>query len=91
MLTFDDLLEASDSLLDRNVLALHTGELLRNAERLGEETLDLTRSCDCELIVVVEFVHTEDRNDILEFIVTLESSLYRASYLVMLIADDLGG
>ena len=50
MLAFDDLLEGTDGLLQGDVLALVTGELLGNMEGLGQETLDLTGTVNDGLV-----------------------------------------
>ena len=44
MFAFEDLLEALDSLGKRHVAALQAGKLSSNEERLGQESLDLSRS-----------------------------------------------
>ena len=49
MLAFDDLLEAADGLLERNILALVAGELLGNGEGLAQEALHLTGAVDGQL------------------------------------------
>jgi hypothetical protein len=41
-----------------------------------------------ELVVFGQLVHTEDRDDVLQFLVTLQNVLNAASTVVVLLADD---
>src|SRR5262249_3395685 len=66
-----------------------TGELSRNEEGLREELLDLTSAGDDQLVVFGEFVHAQDRDDILKIFVTLQDLLHVARYLIVLLADNL--
>ena len=86
----NDLLEASDRFLQGNVLALHARELLRNVERLGKETLDLSCTAYGELVLVGKLVHAHDSDDILKLGVSLENVLYGSCSLVMLLTDNVG-
>jgi hypothetical protein len=61
----DDLLERADGVLQRNKLALITGEDLRDLEGLRHETLDLTRTLDL-VDSVVSNVYRDDMNSSLQ-------------------------
>ena len=91
MLAFDDLLEATDGLLDRHIAALETCKLLGYAEGLGHEALYLTSTGYDELILVRELVHTQDGDDVLQLLVTLQDLLNLTRYIVMLETNHLGG
>lgn len=54
-----------DSLLKRHQFASMTGEHFSNLERLRQESLDLTGTSYCQLVVFRQLVHTQDGNDIL--------------------------
>ena len=87
MLACKDFLEASDGFLQRNVSAGGAGELFSYEERLRQESLDLSCTSNDDFIVVGKFFHTEDGDDILEFLVTLQNSLYAAGYFVVFFAE----
>src|SRR5688572_8696714 len=67
-----DLLEARDRLLEGHVLAGAAHELRGHEERLRQELLDLARSRHGQLVVLAELVHAEDRDDVLQILVTLQ-------------------
>src|SRR6188472_4009344 len=84
-----DFLEAADGLRDRHLPSLSTGEHLRRAERLAEETLDLPRPIHGDLVVGRQFIHAEDRDDVLQILEALEHALHAARDVVVVLADDL--
>src|SRR3954453_8417938 len=75
VLALGDLLEATDRLGDRDVLARGAGELLGDVERLREEALDAAGAADDELVLVAQLVDAEDRDDVLELLVALQDLL----------------
>ena len=79
-----DHLEALDSFLDRNVLTRDACEVFSYVERLRQELLDLSCTVYDLLILFLEFLHTEDRDDILQFSVTLERFLNSSCYFIVL-------
>ena len=81
--------ESAQSLLQRNIASRHTGKLLCHREALGQETLNLTGTVYCQLILLGQLVHTHDGDDILQLLITLQHLLYRTGYLVVLVAYDL--
>ena len=88
MLAFDDLAEAADRFLERNVAAFDAGELLGDGERLGQEALDLAGAADGQLVLFGELVHTHDRDDVLKLLVALKDALDLSGDLVVFDADD---
>src|SRR5690554_5292616 len=86
--TRQDTLEATDSVFQRNVLTRCTGEDFGNEERLGQEALDLTRTGYGLLIFFRQLVHTQDRDDVLQFLVALQSLLYATSHIVVFLTDN---
>src|SRR5699024_2923770 len=56
----DDHLEAADRLLERHIFARDSGECLSYEERLGQESLDLSGTHYCRLILIGQLLHTED-------------------------------
>ena len=91
MLAVDDLLEATDGLLQGDIFALITGELLRHGEGLGQETLDLPGTVDYQLVLVTQLVHAHDGDDVLQLLIALEDALDSPGGLVMLLSHDLRG
>ena len=77
-LTVDDRTESADSLLHRHILAGYTGEVLCHMEGLGQETLDLTGTIYGYLILIGQFLHTQDGDDVLQFLVLLQHCLHLA-------------
>lgn len=67
-LTFDDHLEAADGFLQRHVLARRAREHFSNVERLRQETLDLTRARDRQLVFRRQFVHAQNRDNVAQFL-----------------------
>src|SRR4051812_44571027 len=69
--SFDQLAERGNRLVDRNEPAGITGELFCNEVRLGKEPLDLSSARHQQLVVVRQLVDTEDRDDVLQLAVPL--------------------
>src|SRR5690349_10869576 len=88
MLAFSDLAEASNGVFEFYVLAGAARKLLRDVERLREESLNLSRARHNQLIVIRQLVDTENRDDVLKVLVALENSLYFLSSAVVIFADD---
>ena len=59
-------------------------------ERLAEKALNLARAQDGEFVLGTQFVHAENRDDVLEIAVTLQHFLDAARDGVMLFADNVG-
>lgn len=90
MVTSEDLLARLDSVLERNETALNTREDLSDSERLAHEPLHLSGSLDGELVLLGQFVHTQNGDDVLERLVVLEQLLNTGSDVVVLLTDDCG-
>src|SRR5678816_44384 len=88
VLAFQDLLEGSHSVGDGNLLARHAGENFRHTEWLAEEPLDLARTEYGELVIGGNLIHAENRDDVLQVLVTLQHTLNSASNFVVLLAND---
>src|SRR5436190_198688 len=90
VLAVEDLAEAADRLPDRDVHAVAAGELLRDEERLREETLDLAGAVDGQTVLVRQLLDPEDGDDVLELPVALEDLLDLGGGAVVILAQDLG-
>src|SRR5687768_17044072 len=84
----EDSLEAADGVGQRDDLAVLAREHLRDVERLRQEAAHLARAEHGLLVFFAELVHAEDRDDVLQFLVTLQHGLDAASGVVVLFADD---
>src|SRR5574343_371008 len=82
-------LEALDRFLERNELARRTGKDFSNVERLRQETLNLTRTGNGQLVFRRQFVHTQNRDDVTQFLVALQRHLHGTGNRVVLFTDDL--
>src|SRR3954469_9142633 len=89
VLALGDLLEGLDGFLQRHGGARDVGELLRHVGVLGEELLDPARPRDGDLVLFRERVHTEDGDDVLQFLVLLQDLLHPDGHVVVLLADVL--
>src|SRR5574343_244415 len=82
-------LEALDRFLERNELARRTGKDFSNVERLRQETLNLTRTGNGQLVFRRQFVHTQNRDDVTQFLVALQRHLHGTGNRVVLFTNDL--
>src|SRR4051812_12704300 len=87
-LALEDLLEARDGVLDRDVGARPTGEHLGDRERLRREPLEPAGSRDGRLVLFRQLVDPEDRDDVLQVAVALEHALRLLRDVVVLGTDD---
>ena len=55
-----------NSLFQRDKLSRVSSEDLSNLERLGEELLNLTSTGHGQLVLLRQFIHTQDSNDVLQ-------------------------
>src|SRR5690606_37656243 len=86
VLTGQDAGETTDGLLQRHVLAGGTGEHFGHVERLRQEALDLTGAGHQLLVGLGQLVHTQDGDDVLQFLVALQHVLHAARGVVVLLA-----
>ena len=63
--------EAADNLLDGYHYARNAGKLLSHGERLALETLYTACTVDGQAILIREFVHTQNGDDVLQFLILL--------------------
>jgi hypothetical protein len=57
---------------------LHAGELFGHVEGLGEEALDLAGAGHGQAVFFGQFVHAQDGDDVLQFLVALQDLLHAA-------------
>src|SRR5947209_18218327 len=88
VLSFDDFLEAFHGVSDFHVTAWRSRELLGNVERLRQESLNLAGSAYGEFLVLAQFVHTQNCDDVLQVFVGLDSLLHCLSNVVMLLPNN---
>src|SRR5574343_1377426 len=84
-----DALEALDRFLEGNELARRAGEDFSNVERLGQEALNLTSARHGQLVFRRQFVHTQNRDDVTQFLVALQVHLHRTGNGGVLFTNDL--
>src|SRR6185369_3074972 len=88
VLAVAETLEAFDRVLKIDELAGGTGKHFGDVERLREEALDFARAGDSQLVVFRQLVHSQDGDDVLQRLVTLENLLNLPRDGVMLLADN---
>ena len=86
MLTVNDLAEASNRILEFDVLPFQSGELRRNEKWLREETLYAARARNDQLVFVGQFIKSQNRNDVLQIFVTLQHAFHVLRRCVVLSA-----
>src|SRR5579859_4940890 len=69
ILAVDDALEALDRVFELHEHARRAGEHFGDMERLRQEALDLAGARDDQLVVFRQFVHAQDRDDVLQRLV----------------------
>src|SRR5690606_25766896 len=82
--------EVVDGLLQRNHRTGLTGELLGDDEVLTQELLQATGAADEDLVLFGELVHTEDGDDVLQFLVLLQDALDLVGHREVPLTDDRG-
>src|SRR6266852_468527 len=90
VLALQNLGEALHRLADLDVLALAPRETLRDAEGLGEKSLDLACARDRQLVVLRQLLHAEDGDDVLQVLVALHGFLDALGGVVVCLPDDRG-
>lgn len=78
--------ECFDGLVRRNVGARTAGELLGDVEVLAKELLDLTGAVHSGLIFFAELIDTDQGDDVLQLLVTLQNRLDAVGALVVSLA-----
>mmetsp|Transcript_41840 Transcript_41840/g.126881 ORF Transcript_41840/g.126881 Transcript_41840/m.126881 type:complete len:271 (+) Transcript_41840:322-1134(+) len=90
MLTVDDTLESTNCFFKGDKLALSASEHLSDMERLRHELLHLTRTGNCQFIILRELVHTKDGDNVLQTLVVLKDLLGGTGNLVVVVTNDTG-
>src|SRR5690554_984274 len=88
ILTVQNAVETTDGFLQGHVFTRRTGEYFRNEERLRQEALDLTRTGYGLLVFFRQFVHTQNRDDVLQLLVTLQGLLNATCDVVVFLTDN---
>ncbi len=83
-------LEAGNRILQGDIFAGGAGEHFRNVERLGQEALDFPRAGHRLLVFFGQFIHTENGDDVLQFLVALQNRLHATGHVVVFLADHQG-
>src|SRR5947199_9726075 len=82
------LLEAADCFRHRYLLALAASKHLRHTERLAQEALDLARTEYRHFVFRGEFIHPENRDNVLQIFVALQYLLHASGHVVVFLTDD---
>ena len=78
----------ANGIFQLDVHARVASKFLSHVEWLRQETLDAASPSNDLLLVVRQFFHTEDGDDILQFFVLLQHSLHLARHAVMFLTND---
>ena len=89
--TIHDHIKATDRLVDGHQYTFQASELLSHMEGLGQEALYLTGTCYGHLVFVAQLIQTQDGDDILQFLITLQDQLNPVGRVVVGIPYDEGG
>src|SRR6267378_1623338 len=84
----ENFFKTADCFRNRNILALIAGENLCHVEGLAKEPLNLACAMNSDLVLWTQFIHSENRDDVLKIFVTLQHSLHTSSDVVMFFTDD---
>ena len=79
MLACKDFLEAADGFLQGYVSAGGARKLFSYEEGLRQESLYLSCAGYDDFVIIGKFFHAQDGDDILQFFVALQNSLYAAA------------
>src|SRR4029077_8569514 len=90
VLAFQHLAEAAHRVCNLHIASLQAGKLLGNVKRLREELLNFARARHDYFLVFAEFIDTQNGNDVLQVIISLQNFLYALGHIVVLLPDDSG-
>lgn len=85
---FHDAFKATDGVFQRHVFARRTGKDFCHEERLGREALDLTRASYHQFVFFRQFVHTEDGDNVFQFLITLQDGLNATRGVVVFLTNN---
>src|SRR5699024_2530187 len=77
-----------DGICQRHVRAWQAGELLCDEEVLAQEALNATCALNGDLVIFGQLVHTQNRDNILQFLVLLQNVDHALSNSVVTLTDD---
>ena len=87
-LAADQALEALDRVVEFHLHTRRTGEHLRHVERLRQEALHFPGAGHGQFVFFRQFVHAEDGDDVLQFLVLLQDGLHAAGDVIVVFADN---
>ncbi len=82
-----DFFEAANRVGDRGVLTRLAGEDFGDKERLRQKAFHAASAMHDQFVFFAQFIDTENRDDVLQFAVTLQRPLHAAGDIVVLLAD----
>src|SRR2546428_1067684 len=88
VLAIEDLAEAADRLLQGHIFPWSVGEHFGHEERLRQKALDLAGTGHQQLVILRQFVHAKDGNDVLQLLVALQHLLHSTRDSIMLFTHD---
>ncbi len=65
MFAIEDFFEAFHRLLNRDILSFRSRENFRDVERFAQNSLDLARAINGQLVLRAQFVHSKNSDDVL--------------------------
>src|SRR5699024_1843925 len=83
-----DALKSVDGIGQRDVRAWKAGELLCDEEVLAQETLEATCALNGDLVLFRQLVHTQNRDNILQFLVLLQNVDHALCNSIVSLAND---
>ena len=85
----EDPLEPGNGVFQLHIFPLAPGKLFSHEKRLGKIFLHFSRSRHRLFILIGEFFHTQNGDDVLEVFVALQKFLHAARYRIVAFTDDL--
>src|SRR5699024_6020990 len=86
-LSVNDGRKAADRFLKRYIFSRSARKYFRHREGLRQESLYLSCTVYCHLILFRQFFHTKDRDNVLKFFIFLQNLLYLSCHPVMLFSN----
>ena len=84
---FHDAFKATDGVFQGDVFTRRTGEYFCHEERLGQEALDLTSTRYHQFVFFRQFIHTQDGDDVFQFLITLQDGLNATRGVVVFLTN----
>ena len=88
ILARDNRFERGNGFVQRHLNTIRARKHFRHVKGLRQETLELTRPGYRQLIIFAQFIHAQNRNDILQGFITLKYLLHIRCNRIMLFTDD---